>query len=157
MIAIKQLLFFFLIFLLMVIFPKGVQLLQQETKLGNTNSTILFSFVGTLLLFLIYICVNSKCSQTDKFKFDTEHKQKCPGKQFRLEADPRLKCVGGPYMYSSAPKKVQDFCNQLLSTKEGRDIYRYVIHGKDPSGKPRYIGSNSTLSDDNWQNNMCSK
>lgn len=77
MIAMKQLLFFSLIFLLMVIFPKGVQLLQQETKLGNTNSTILFSFVGTLLLFLIYNGVNSKCSQTDKFKFDTEHKEKC--------------------------------------------------------------------------------
>lgn len=153
----KQLLFFFLIFLLMLIFPKGLQLLQQETKLGNTNSIILFSFVGTLLLFLIYNGVNSKCSQTDKFKFDTEHKQKCPGKQFRFEENPVLKCRGGHYMYSSAPKKVQDFCNQLLSTKEGRDIYSSVIHRKDPSGKPIYIGPNSTLSDDNWQNNMCSK
>lgn len=150
----KQLLFFSLIFLLMVIFPKGVQLLQQETKLGNTNSTILFSFVGTLLLFLIYNGVNSKCSQTDKFKFDTDHKEKCPEKQFRFEADPRLRCVGGPYMYSSAPKKIQDFCNELLSTKEGRDS---VMCRKGFSGKAIHRGSNSTLSDDNWENNMCCK
>ena len=149
----KQLLFFSLIFLLMVIFPKGVQLLQQETKLENTNSTILFSFVGTLLLFLIYNGVNSKCSQTDKFKFDTQHNQKCPGKQFRFETDPRLRCVGGPYIYSSAPKEIQNFCNELLSTKEGRDS---IMYRKEFPGKP-HRGSNSTLSDDNWRNNMCSK
>jgi hypothetical protein len=94
----KELIFFVLVFTILFFSPKAVSLLEFQLKLENTVSIFLMSFLGALLLMLIYKFSKIAHCQADGFNF---------------EVTPAKKCQGGPYMWSSASKELQDYCNKL--------------------------------------------
>jgi hypothetical protein len=79
----------------------------------------------------------------------------CSGESFHFEVTPEKQCDGGPYMYSSAPDHVKNYCNKLLSSQEGIDQYnKYNCNGAYV-GRPLNFPDFAPPSNDMWENEMC--
>jgi len=81
----------------------------------------------------------------------------CSGESFHFEVTPQKQCHGGPYMYSSAPEEVKNYCNNLLSSQEGVDQYNMYNCNGLYAGRPLNFPDFTPPSNDMWENEMCQK
>lgn len=131
-IQLKIFFFFFLIFLLIFISAKCYPFLPKN-NLNKNISLLFFSLIITLSLFLIFHYGKIGCEYKDKFTFSVT---------------PAKLCSGGPYMYSSNPKR-QEMCSKISP----EELCQYNC----PNG---FVGrpvrwKRTPMSDDNWENKMC--
>lgn len=135
----KEYVFFGLIFAVLFFFSKAALYMGPKMRLGNTFSLFVMSFLGSLLLLLIFKAGNITNSSEN----------------FHFQVTPEKLCQGGPYMISSAPKEVQDYCYKLWSTPEGRcDYAKFNCTGPGYVGRPLHF-ERTPMSNDMWQNSMC--
>jgi hypothetical protein len=135
----KEIIFFILTFVVLFFFSKGALLMGPKMKLGNTVSLLIMSFLGALLLILVYKFGKIAHCQADGFHF---------------EVTPAKKCQGFPYMQSSDPELL-NYCGKLLSTPRGRREYD-MVNCRNPGylGRPVTFDRTS-MSNDMWENEMC--
>jgi hypothetical protein len=135
----KEIIFFILAFVLLFLTSKGALYMGPKLKLTNTISLIITSFLAALLLVLVYKYGKIANCQHDGFNFQV--------------SGPKM-CQGGPYMISSAPQDVKDYCHKLWSTQKGRDSYNAVNCGSSFVGRPVHF-DRTPMSNDMWENEMC--
>lgn len=144
----KEYVFFALIFIVLFFFGRASIYIHPKLKDTNINVTfIVIAMFVSLLLILIFKAgkIVNDCPKTGE------------SESFRFEVTPAKLCQGGPYMISSAPKELQDYCQKLWSTPEGQCEYAKVNCIKPEfSGRPlRFL--RTPMSNDNWENEMCKK
>lgn len=135
----KEMIFFVLTFAVIFFFSNGALYMGPRMKTVKTLSLFIMSLFGALSLMLVYKFAKIPTCQADNFRFEV--------------TGPKL-CEGGPYMWSSAPQEIQDYCNNLVSTPEGRSAYDQVNCGVGFHGRPVHW-QRSTMSNDDWENEMC--
>lgn len=135
----KEIIFFVLTFLVLFFFSKSALYLGPKLKLGNTVTLLVTSFVGVLLLLLVYKFGKIAHCQADQFHFEV--------------SKPKL-CAGYPYMQSSASPEVQDYCRKLFSTPEGRAEFAQMNCPTGYNGRPVHW-NRTPMSNDMWENEMC--
>ena len=92
--------------------------------------------VSVIVLTFIYKCCNKN---VDSFTF---------------EVSPPKLCQGWPYMQSSAPQEIKDYCQKLFSTEKGRDAYNSMNCPGGFPGRPVHW-ERTSMSNDKWENEMC--
>ena len=100
------------------------------------------SMINTLIFSVLLIVLYSRLRNSNK-------------DNFHFEVSGPKRCQGGPYMISSAPKELQDYCYNLWSTPEGRREYA-MMNCTAPGfvGRPVHFDY-TPESDDKWQNKRC--
>lgn len=74
---------------------------------------------------------------------------------FLFEVSKPKLCQGYPYMQSSAPKELRDYCDKLMSTQEGRDLYASMNCTCDGfNGRPVAFAY-TPESNASWENTRC--
>jgi hypothetical protein len=138
----KEYVFFALIFVILFFFGKTVAYMQPKVKMDTTISFLLIAFFVSLLLVLVFKAgkIVDDCPKTEGFHF---------------ALSPEKLCKGGPYMISSAPKEVKDYCNKLWETEEGMREYEISNYGPSlkSGGIPKHL--RTPMSNDKWENEMC--
>lgn len=136
----KEIIFFVISSLVIFMIANTAPYMETFMKFGNKNTLIIMSFLGTLLLLLIYKVGKIPNCQADRFYFQV--------------SKPKL-CQGYPYMQSSASPELQNYCNKLFSTPEGRAEYANMnctTHGFN--GRPVHFDY-TPESDHKWENKRC--
>lgn len=122
----KEILFLFLYWLLLIIFIK----VSINRKFNNLYIIITSLFFIILLKGMLEIRDRTK----DNFTF---------------EVTPAKKCAGGPYMYSS-DKKLQEECSKITNEEMAQ-----VACGQGFHGRPDHFDF-TPLSNSKWENERCS-
>lgn len=135
MLTTKEILFFLLIMILMIVSAKGVMIFTPK-KVDKDLMSVFGAFVTTIILLIIYKSI-SVCESSDQFSLSDG---------FRVT--PEKLCDGGEYMLTSAPKEVQEMCAKLAN-RRGDVSCNTGFHGR-----PVHF-EYSAMSDDNWQNTLC--
>lgn len=105
---------------------------------------VIIPLVGSLLFyFLLYLGLKKKLCNEEKEKF-------------LFELPLSLQCEGYPYMQSSNPELLNK-CKKFLSTKEGKMKYNDANCSGPYIGRPilSNYSQDFTLSNNNWENEMC--
>lgn len=132
-----EILFFSVVFIITVI--SNLVSLTMGPTFHKANYLVVISVFITLLLLLLYKF--GKIGQCNE--------------PFHFEVTPEKLCTGGPYMISSASKNVQDKCNKIWSTPEGREKLKQVnCEGGMYNGSPVHFEF-TPMSNDKWENEMC--
>lgn len=134
----KEYIFFAIVFISVFLIARGGLIVGNRSKLSTTFSLLITSVLTTLLLLLVYKYAKIS-EQKDSFHFEV--------------SGPKL-CQGGPYMWSSASKEEQDYCNKLMSTPEGQHEYAQMNCQSGFIGRPVHWDY-SSLSNDKWENDTC--
>jgi hypothetical protein len=131
----KETIFFVLTFLVIL-----VALYMGSRMRPKIVSLLIISLLGASLLLAVY-----KLGKIPK----------CQADGFHFEVTPPKICEGGPYLWSSAPQEVQDYCNKLFSTPEGQLEYaQYNCCGGLYNGRPLSF-EYSPESNSKWENERC--
>ena len=75
------------------------------------------------------------------------------GENFHFEVTKPKLCQGGAYMYSSGDPELKQYCDNLLSTKDGLADYSSVNCGLGYEGRPVHF-ERTPMSDAKWENPM---
>lgn len=139
----KEIIFFILIFVVTFLASNtSVMVINkyQTSKMTHTLYLLGLSLTIVVVLMLVYKFAKiPNCNQKDGFQF---------------QVTPAKMCEGGPYMYSSAPQELQDYCNNLLSTPEGRYQLASVSCPNGYVGSPKYF-QYTPESNHLWENERC--
>lgn len=139
----KEIIFFVLIFVITFLASNTSSIVNkqyQPSKITHTVYLLGLSLAVAVILMLVYKFAKiPNCSQKDNFHF---------------QVTPPKMCEGGPYMYSSAPQELQDYCNDLLATPEGRRELASVSCPNGYVGSPKYY-QYTPESNDMWENTRC--
>lgn len=130
----KEMLFFLLILILIIVSNRAVSTFTPKT-VDKDLMTVIGAFITTMILIVIYKSI-SLCDSCDTFTLS---------KGFTVT--PEKLCEGGEYMRTSAPKEIQEMC-----AKYGNKSCIDCSPGFH--GQPVHF-EYTPMSDDNWQNQMC--
>jgi hypothetical protein len=132
----KEIAFFVVIFIQILLFS----IAASHNAFAHRSLLMVTSLLGTILLVIVYKFGQIPNCQKDNFDFRVSR--------------PKL-CQGGPYMLSSAPQEVQDYCNNLWSTEKGRNEYA-SMNCTAPGfvGRPLHF-EYTPESNANWENERC--
>ena len=114
--------------------------LNRKSNLGAhaVMPMLIGTLIATILLLIVYSVGNvPEC-----------------GEQFLFEVSKPKQCQGGPYMRQGNPE-LDAYCNQLLSTPEGRREYSQMN-----CTQPGFVGrpvtfNRAPMSDALWKNTTC--
>ena len=129
MVSKKQIIFYFLVFLIFFIIAKASLYFSKSLNI-NQDLTIL---IGALLFTSIIFLLNKIDYTKDDFFF---------------QLTPEKECDGGPYMYSSNPE------NQKLCSKFSKQDLAQYSCCPGFHGRPVHWERND-MSDSHWNNTMC--
>ena len=144
MMSSKEIIFFILVFVMMLVSAYTTFVAGPKLKLGPTPALLIFTLLTVIFLYFIYKLTNV-CSNQDGFHF---------------EVTPAKLCDGGMYMTQTGPN--HGMCKKMWMTNAGRQElghYNCLNGGCDNqglyNGRPLHM-ERTPMSDALWQNQMCS-
>ncbi len=136
MLTTKEMLFFLLILILMIVSTKGVITFTPK-NIDQDLMSVIGATVVTIILLVIYKTI-SVCESSDSFSLSNG-----------FSVTPEILCDGGEYLRTSAPKEIQDMCSKRCKKGCRCDRCSRGFNGKSINFEY------TPMSDDNWQNQMC--
>lgn len=133
LLSIKEILFFSLIFILLLL--SSISYTPDYKKLSLITIINIFQII--FLIFIYKISIIS--TQKDTFDFSVT---------------PAKLCEGGPYMISSAPQQIKDYCYNLWKTPEGMHEYNASNCQPGFSGSPLCFHYTPETNKE-WKNERC--
>ena len=129
MVSKKQIIFYFLVFLIFFVISKASLYFSTSLKINQDITLLIGALLITGIIFLL-----------EKFDYTKDN--------FFFQLTPEKECDGGPYMYSSNADK-QKLCSKFSK----QDLAQYSC---SPGfyGRPVHWNRND-MSDDSWNNTMC--
>jgi hypothetical protein len=139
--AVKDIIFFVLIFVFLYFYPQITCLLSSNLKFGQNISKLASA---TLLTFiLVFIFVLAKVG-IEKFHFQLPKSAMCEQGLYMVEGDENR-------YYCENLYKDPNYC----SSRCGGNTCGNPLCGKDMIGNHPYNFVRTTMSDDKWKNTMC--
>ena len=137
MLHVKEIIFFVLIFIAILLSPMFSNIISKDIFHQKPVVHLIVAATFTMILAILYVL--------GKVNKDG----------FHFELTSAKKCGGGAYMTQSGPN--HNMCKELLSTPEGQNKYDMFNCSGEYNGRPLNFGPLTPLSNDKWENTSCDK